>query len=97
MFSGLPEGRQLPFLTFNETGRPLLSSIEDGELTFWASLIDRYRRLLDLQGFGFDVTRLAARQLEILACVTEKSADGDDFSRDDIWGLPDDQFLDFVS
>lgn len=58
----------------------LLSSVADEDVDYWSAEISRYRRLLDMQSFSFDTTKLAAARLNLLATVSHvgrpASADG---------------------
>lgn len=51
----------------------LLSSTEDADIELWSVKIKEYRRLLQLDDLGFDVTRLAAKRMALLASVNEES------------------------
>ena len=55
-----------------------LTSAEEAEVEYWTAAIDRYRRLLDLHSLGFEITRLAARRLELLTSVAEEARLGGD-------------------
>ncbi|RDW91051.1 hypothetical protein BP5796_02216 [Coleophoma crateriformis] len=50
----------------------LLSSINDEEIEYWTAQIREFRRLLELQSFGFDITRLASTRMELLATVNNQ-------------------------
>lgn len=65
----------------------LLSSIDDAEVEFWMTTIDKYKRLLDLQSVTFDTTKLAARRLELLGAITDMPSDETAFYNNDLWEL----------
>ncbi|CAK7231556.1 hypothetical protein SEUCBS140593_007965 [Sporothrix eucalyptigena] len=47
----------------------LLSSTEEEEIDYWTAKIKEYRQLLELDNYGFPVTRLAATRMALLASV----------------------------
>lgn len=52
----------------------LLSSTDEDEIDYWTATIREYRQLLELDHYGFPVTRLAATRMALLATV---NGDGD--------------------
>lgn len=51
----------------------LLTSTEDNDIEYWSSQIKDYKRLLELQSFGFNVTKLASTRMSLLCSVNEES------------------------
>ncbi|CAK7232375.1 hypothetical protein SBRCBS47491_008248 [Sporothrix bragantina] len=56
----------------------LLSSTTEEEIDYWTAKIKEYRQLLELDNYGFPVTRLAATRMALLASVN--NGDGGDNS-----------------
>ncbi|RFU26998.1 hypothetical protein B7463_g9353, partial [Scytalidium lignicola] len=50
----------------------LLASVDDDEVEYWSSEVDRYRQLLEMHSFSFDITKLAAARMSLLASASQE-------------------------
>ncbi|KAH8810654.1 fungal-specific transcription factor domain-containing protein [Xylogone sp. PMI_703] len=50
----------------------LLTSVDDDEVEYWSREVDQYRRLLEMHSVSFDITKLAAARMSLLASASQE-------------------------
>lgn len=56
----------------------LLSSTHDAEREIWMSQITKYRNLLDMHSFSFDIVKLARERLELVSSAIKSTGEETD-------------------